>query len=88
MRTDRNRKNSKRVQKCTAPDVRVLVIWLLMGKRDELKEDNLRMKRIGKESERQEGAKYSLWEKLGKLFIGREEDQERRDYTTRKPDPE
>lgn len=56
-----------------------------MGHRGEPEQDEHRMKRIGKESEKQEGAKYSLWETLAKIMLGSEEDWERRDYTTRKP---
>jgi hypothetical protein len=60
----------------------------LMGQPVEPELDETRMKRIGKESERQERAKFSLWDKLAYIMLGREEGQERRDYTKRKPNPE
>jgi hypothetical protein len=57
-----------------------------MGQADEPERDEQRLKRISKEAEQEQGKQYSLWDRLGRILVGRDSDQERRDYTTRKPD--
>ena len=56
-----------------------------MGQRDEPEQDEHRMKRIGKEADKEQGQRYSLWDTLSRILVGSDEDQERRDYITRKP---
>ena len=53
-----------------------------MGQPDKLESDDHRMKRIGKDSEKQEGAKIFPLGETAKILEG---DQERRDNSTRNP---
>ena len=56
-----------------------------MGQSNKLETDEQRLKLIAKQSEKQEAAKYSLWDKLAKMLMG--VDQHERRGTKRGPNP-